>query len=285
MMLHELDRLEEGLFFCLFDTPDRVQHMFWRFLEPDHPANGPSGPRPGFEDVIDQQYMAADATVGKALEYADDRTLVIALSDHGFQAFRRGVNLNTWLHDQGWLELANGTRPGPEAGDFFRHVNWSRTKAYAVGLGGIYLNLEGREGQGVVPNGEGKALGNQIATRLSQLQDEANGTSAVQSVVAKEEVYHGDQLDHAPDLVVNFAAGYRGSWGTALGGVPEGCFEDNTSRWSGDHIVDPSLVPGVLMMNRPFRGTGAGLTDLAPTILDALAVPPDAAMEGESLLA
>jgi predicted AlkP superfamily phosphohydrolase/phosphomutase len=283
MMLHELDRFDEGLFYCLFDTPDRVQHMLWRFREPDHPANRDDW-RDGFERAVEDEYQKCDATVGKVLEYADDQTLLIVLSDHGFKTFRRGVNLNTWLYDQGLLALEPGAKPGNGNGDFFHHVDWSRTKAYALGLGGIYLNLRGREQNGIVPTEEAQTIKTELAGALGGLQDPQDGTVAVRSVTPREEVYRGACVEEAPDLVVNFAEGYRGSWSTALGGMGESCFEDNTTRWAGDHIIDPALVPGVLMMNHSFRTEKPRLVDLAPTILDALGAPPSPAMEGEALL-
>jgi hypothetical protein len=102
-------------------------------------------------------------------------------------------------------------------------------------------------------------------------------------VLTRSQLYSGPYAEESPDLVVNFADGYRVSWGTALGAIPLGHFEDNVKKWSGDHLMDPSLVPGVLFMNRPFRGEGAGLADLAPTILAALGVPSGPDMEGASL--
>ena len=282
-MLYELARMDEGLFFCLFDTPDRIQHMFWRFREKDHPANR-DRVRAEFSRVIEEHYRACDATVGKALEHADDRTLFIVLSDHGFNSFRRGLHLNTWLYDQGLLALRPGIRPNEEAGDFFRQVDWGRTKAYSLGLGGMYLNLKGREDQGIVASAEAEKLKSDIARQLTGLRDEQRGSVAVRNVVTREAVYRGPYRDEAPDLIVNLAEGYRISWGTALGAVPEGHFEDNIKRWAGDHIIHPSLVPGVLFMNRSFAGQNARLVDLAPTILSALGVPKGSVMEGESLL-
>jgi predicted AlkP superfamily phosphohydrolase/phosphomutase len=283
MMLYELDRFDEGFFFCLFDTPDRVQHMFWRFREPDHPANR-EGFRPELAHVVEDEYRRCDAVVGKALEYVDDRTLLVVLSDHGFASFRRGVHLNTWLHDRGDLVLADGVGPGEEAGELFRHVDWSHTKAYALGLGGIYLNLAGREREGVVPPEEAASLKRRLARELAEVADPQGGRAAVRSVALCEEVYRGPYVEAAPDLVVNFAHGYRASWTTALGGLGDGLFEDNTARWAGDHIIDPALVPGVLLTSRPLRAQSPRLVDLAPTILHALGVPMPPTLEGESLL-
>jgi predicted AlkP superfamily phosphohydrolase/phosphomutase len=283
MMLHELERLREGLFFCLFDTPDRVQHMFWRFREPEHPANARHGAG-AWEHVIREHYRACDVVVGKALQYSNTETLCIVLSDHGFNSFRRGVNLNTWLHDHGLLALQDCVQPGEEASGFFRHIDWGRTSAYALGLAGIYLNLQGREGQGTVELSRAEEVKTVIIRGLTGLVDPEHGQVAVRSVVAREQVYSGPYVAEAPDLIVNCSPGYRVSWGTALGGVPRGTFEDNTKKWGGDHIIDPAQVPGVLFMNRPFRGDGARLLDLAPTMLAALGVPKHPAMEGGSIL-
>jgi predicted AlkP superfamily phosphohydrolase/phosphomutase len=283
MMLHELGRFDSGLFYCLFDTPDRVQHMLWRFREPDHPANRGRAPSPEFARAIEEQYRRGDAVVGKALEFADDRTLLIALSDHGFGSFRRGVHLNTWLLDNGLLALRPGIRPGAEAGDLLRSVDWSRTKAYALGLSGIYLNLAGREAQGIVTPAEAGTLKAAIARGLRGLEDPGRGV-AIRGVLPREELYSGPYAQESPDLMVHCAEGYRISWGSSMGGIPEGLFEDNVKKWGGDHIVDPALVPGVLFLSRPFRGAGARLVDLAPTILAALGAPKGPAMEGSSLL-
>ena len=155
---------------------------------------------------------------------------------------------------------------------------------YALGLGGIYLNLEGRESQGTVKAGSADALKSAIAERLSGLVDRSCGTVAIRRVRPREAVYAGPFVSAAPDLLVNFAPGYRASWGTSLGGVPEGHFEDNTKKWSGDHIIDPVLVPGILLMNWPMRRSDPGLADLAPTILDAFGVQKGGAMEGRSLI-
>ncbi len=285
MMLHALARFDEGLFYCLFDTPDRVQHMLWRFREPEHPANRGEPPAPALRGAIEDQYRRGDAVVGRVLDFVDERTLLIVLSDHGFSSFQRGFHLNTWLLDQGLLALKPGAEPGPDAGDFFKNVAWDRTQAYAMGLSGLFLNLKGREGQGVVKPEDAESLKAQIARGLSGLVDPARGTVAVRSAIQREEVYRGPFISEAPDVLINYAPGYRVSWSSSLGGVAAGePFEDNTRKWSGDHMIDPVLVPGMLLMNRPFRADGARLIDLAPTILSALGVPPGQDLEGRSLL-
>lgn len=283
MMLYELDRMTSGLFYCLFDTPDRIQHMFWRFTEEDHPAR-PGSVTDRMREAIEASYRACDAAVGRALAYVDDDTLFMVVSDHGMSSFQRGFNVNTWLWENGLLALRDGMIPGESAGDLFRHVDWGRTRAYAVGLGGVYLNLAGRDAQGIVSAADTDTLRQAIQAGLTGLPDPSRGAKAIRSVVTREQVYSGPFTDEAPDLLINFAAGYRVSWGTPLGGVPAGLFEDNVSKWSGDHAIDPALVPGVLFMNRPVAAANPSLVDAAPTILAALGVPAGGAMEGRSLL-
>jgi len=281
MMIYELDRMKEGFFFCLFDTPDRVQHMFWRFNQPNGGKDEPV--RSEMEHVIEQHYSLCDEVVGKALQRVDDQTLLVVLSDHGMNSFQRGVNVNSWLRDNGLLTLKDGH--DPDESEFFRHVDWSRTKAYALGLSGIYLNLKGREEQGVVPNDDAEAVKASIAGGLSNLMDPDKGKRAITTVKTREELYSGAYASESPDLMVNFAEGYRVSWSTALGGVPLSLFEDNDKKWAGDHIIDPHFVPGVLFMNKEYRDENPTLLDMAPTILDALGVSKGEAMEGDSLLA
>ncbi len=284
MLIDALERHEDGLFYCLFDTPDRVQHMFWRYLERDHPAHRGEPFDSSYASVIDDCYRRADRVVGKALEFVDSDTLFIALSDHGFTSFRRGVNLNTWLLSNGFLALKPGVEPGPEAGDLLKGVDWGRTRAFALGLGGIYLNVKGREGQGIVEPSEVEAVKAELARGLGGLMDPRDGQTAIRRLVPREQAYTGPFTADAPDLLVDFAPGYRVSWSSSLGGVARDDLEDNTKKWSGDHIIDPSDVPGVLLMNRAYRQEGARLVDLAPTILEALGVPAIPAMEGRSLL-
>lgn len=285
MMLFELERLDEGLLFCLHDTPDRLQHMFWRFTEPDHPANVLQPPTSDWSTVIENHYARCDETIGKVLEAADDRTLVLTLSDHGFGSFQRCVNLNTWLHGHGLLAYRSGVRPGPETGEGFAEVDWGRTKAYALGLGSIYLNRAGREAEGIVSDGEAPALKERIAGELTKLIDPGRNTGAVARVYDQRDIYIGPSASRAPDLVAGFARGYRASWATTLGGAGAELFEDNVKRWGGDHVVDPAAVPGFLAANVSLAPRAARMIDLAPTILAALGVPQTNTMEGKALLA
>lgn len=284
MLQHELARLDAGVLFCLFDTPDRLQHMFWRFGEPGHPANR-EGFDPAFSGMIRSHYRECDAVVARALEHLTPDDLVLVASDHGFGSFQRGIHLNAWLHQHGYLALRHGVEPGEAAGEMLRQVDWDRTRAFAVGLGSVYLNRRGREAGGILDDAEAAATAEEIARRLAGLTDEARGVRAVERVLRREEIYRGAFLDEAPDLLVCASPGYRASWATGLGGVPAALFEDNVRRWGGDHIIDPAHVPGVLFMSEPFAAGAASLVDLAPTILASFGVAPGPAMEGRNLLA
>ena len=286
MMDRELARFREGLLFVLFDTPDRVQHMFWRFRDAGHPFHEPELARE-FPHQIEEHYRHYDGVLARVMEQADSDTLLVVLSDHGFGTFRRAVHVNTWLWEQGLLALRGGHQPEEEPGEVFRHVDWSKTSAYALGLSGVYLNKKGRERDGIVgDDGDAERVRKAIVSGLSGLADRAAGCVAIRSVARAEELYTGAHVAEAPDLLLNYAPGYRVSWQTALGGMPRGVFEDNLRRWSGDHMIDPQAVPGILLMNRS-AGPAAvrpDIRDLAPTILAHFGVAPHPAMEGKSLV-
>jgi predicted AlkP superfamily phosphohydrolase/phosphomutase len=281
MMKFELGRFNEGLFFILFDTPDRFQHMFWRFLDPEHPLYDHDqatvlGPK------VAELYRRCDALLSAVLDKTDENTLLMVLSDHGFNSFRRSFDTNTWLWQNNLLAL--NKKPGEDLGDSFEAVDWSRTHAYAIGLGGIYLNKKGRESGGIVEEGaESERVRHAIEQGLTELKDPANARPAIRSVARREHIYSGPYVSDSPDLLINFRPGYRVSWQSAIGSFSQSLFGDNTRRWSGDHIIDPEAVPGILFMNRPALHDHANILDLAPTILHHLNVPRGPAMEGSSL--
>jgi predicted AlkP superfamily phosphohydrolase/phosphomutase len=284
VMRFELDRFTEGFFFTLFDTPDRVQHMMWRFRDPKHPGYE-ADLAPELRTRIEEHYQRCDQLLSPVLEKVDENTLLLVLSDHGFGSFRRAFDTNTWLWQNGLLALKDSHKPGEDLGEGFLSVDWSKTYAYAVGLGGIYLNFKGREGQGILEeNGEAERVRRAIQSGLAEFPDPVVQRPAVRSVSRKEELYTGPFAGSAPDLLVNFYPGFRVSWQSAVGGFSNELLTDNLRRWSGDHIVDPDAVPGILFMNRAPLHNHANILDLAPTILNYLGVPLPGTMEGRSLL-
>jgi predicted AlkP superfamily phosphohydrolase/phosphomutase len=282
-----LRRTRRGLTACVFDGSDRIQHMFTRFIDRDHPAHDDDV---RFAHVIEDTYRKMDEVVGRVLaevDVADPRNFVAVISDHGFQTFRRGVNLNAWLREHGYLHLEAGRTC---SGEWFEGVDWSKTRAYALGLGGIYLNIAGREGKGIVAASDAAALADEIASKLAGLIDPDVGESAVRKCYPSHEI-RGPYADQAPDVIVGYRVGWRISWEGARGIADDTVFRDNTKAWSGDHCIDPELVPGVLIANRPLdlppehaRAGQPHLIDLAPTVLDLFGVAPPRHMDGASLV-
>ncbi len=281
MFFDALKRVPRGVVVCVFDGPDRIQHMFWRYIDEGHPALR-NGDRESHRHDIPEMYEKMDRLVGRTVEALDDDTVLFVMSDHGFKPFRRGVDLNAWLLDNGYLALKEGARkPGKS---YLADMDWSRTKAYALGLAGIFLNVEGREGQGIVPAGDADALAREITARLTGLRDPENGEVAIHEAMPRETVYHGPYVGSAPDIIIGYNTGYRVSWDAVIGKCGEDVFSDNLKAWSGDHCIHPDLVPGVLFCNRKLDLTDPNIVDLAPTTLDLFGVPKPAYMDGKTLL-
>ena len=280
MFRDALGTVRRGLVVCVFDAPDRIQHMFWKFLDDDHPAL--RGRDNTHRHTIANMYTHMDDLVGETMRRIGPDDTLLVMSDHGFKPFRRCVDLNTWLLEQGYLALHEGRRSEQ---NYLREVDWSRTRAYVLGLAGIYVNQTGRESQGIVDAGHEKLeLVAEISAALSGLVDTETGQIAIREVIPSSQAYDGPYVDAAPDMVVGYCGGYRVSWDSAVGKVSGQVFTDNVKAWSGDHCIHPDLVPGVLFSNRKLDQRPADIRDLAPTILDLLGVGKPGYMEGESLL-
>jgi predicted AlkP superfamily phosphohydrolase/phosphomutase len=264
MLFDALEKTQQGLCACVFDTTDRVQHMFWRYLEDDHPA-ARAVPRDERPAVIQELYARMDNLIGRVMKQIDDQSLLMIVSDHGFKSFARCVNLNAWLHQNGYLALKPGKT---ESGDWFDDVDWSRTRAYTMGLNGLYLNLKGREREGIVqPGAEAESLKKELQSQLDGLVDPASGRVGITGVFDCDVVYAGPYVDNAPDLIVGYGDGFRASWDSVMGKVTSQIFEDNLKAWSGDHCIDPRLVPGILFCNHKISEAKPAIVDVAPTIL------------------
>jgi predicted AlkP superfamily phosphohydrolase/phosphomutase len=279
MFFAALSRLRNGALVCVFDATDRIQHMFWRYLDPTHPSRGAEPNR--HQDAIADLYRHNDALVGRVMEHVRERDVLMVISDHGFTSFRRGVNLNAWLHREGYLVL----KPGSDGrGEWLREVDWSATRAYCVGLTGMFLNLKGREAQGVVePGADATALKAELIARLNGLRDADKDEVAIREVFDTATLYAGPYVANAPDLLIGYNTGYRASWDGATGVVASAVFTDNNKAWSGDHCVDPRLVPGVIFCNRSIETLEPALIDIAPTALRMFGIEPPAYMDGRPL--
>jgi predicted AlkP superfamily phosphohydrolase/phosphomutase len=260
-----LDRFTGGLLFYYFGNTDQVSHMMWRARDPGHPAYDPKNDAPN-ADVVTALYEGLDAVVRETLDRLGPDDLLVVMSDHGFTSWRRAFHMNSWLRDQGYLALIDANRQDDPG--FFANVDWSRTRAYALGLNGLYLNVRGRERNGIVAPESRAALADEIAAKLLATVDPATGAPAISKMYRREQVYHlAGFEDIAPDLIVGYAKGTRGSDESALGGLPREVIVDNTSAWSGDHCIDHEAVPGILLSNRPLRVPATSIQMLAGAVL------------------
>lgn len=277
---HELSRFRGGFLFFYFSTLDLSSHMFWRAIDPGHPLHSPKLAE-SQGDFIATLYEKIDRAVGLALERLDDQTWLVVMSDHGFCSFRRQFNLNSWLLDNGYLRTSGP--PNRSSGAPFQGVDWKRSRAFGVGLNGLFLNREGREVHGPVKSAQVDELAHELATRLKEVRDPDTREPVIANVFRSSKVYSGPHLADAPDLIVGYHRHYRASWDTILGGFPRQHVLDNTDAWSGDHCVDPQFVPGVLLSNRALPQGTVRLEDLAPTILQAFQAPIPESMTGQPL--
>jgi predicted AlkP superfamily phosphohydrolase/phosphomutase len=284
---------DDDLIVQCFEFPDRVGHVFWRVVDPKHPAYD-AKLAAQWGDALLKSYQLMDQIVGDAMAAAEKKNaLLIVASDHGFASFRRHVHYNTWLVLNRYMTLKSGVEVKErdlemlfDQGQFWENVDWSKTRAYAMGLGEVYVNLKGRESQGIVnPGPEYDALKQELKTKLEAMVDQQTGEHPVRRVLTREEAYRKFDPNMIPDLFVMNNDGYRVSWQTSLGGVPKNVFEDNKAVWSGDHCsVDPEIVKGIFFTNRklttphpPYIG------DVYPTVLGALRVQAPYALDGVEL--
>jgi predicted AlkP superfamily phosphohydrolase/phosphomutase len=284
---------DKDLMVQCFEFPDRVGHVFWRLMDPQHPAyNAQLAAKWG--DALLRAYQLMDAIVGDAMRAAEQHhATLIVLSDHGFASFRKSVNYDTWLVMNGYMVLKSGVQVKDrnvemlfDQGQFWENVDWSRTRAYAMGLGEIYINLKGREAQGIVnPGPEAEALKAELRQRLVQFTDPENGEHPVRRVIAREEIYRQFDPNMIPDLFVTNNDGYRVSWQTSLGGIPKNLLEPNKQVWSGDHCsVDPEIVKGIFFINRRLTTDRAPyIADIYPTVLGTLGVKAPYELDGVEL--
>ncbi|MCE9589795.1 MAG: alkaline phosphatase family protein [Planctomycetes bacterium] len=235
MLMHDLPGFSSGVLFSYFLGSDVVQHMFWRGIDPESPLYGDAETR-RHADAIPRYYERCDAILGRAVAAMNNRGAVVVISDHGFAPFRRSAHLNAILRDTGWLALKEGKST---SGELMADVDWSKTRAYAVGLNAVYLNLAGREQHGIVKASDAASQADALADALEQWTDPETNARPIVRVHRQA----GGAL--APDLIVGYVRGYRASWETALGAVPEKTSESNTKKWSGDHCIEATEVPGV----------------------------------------
>ena len=269
-------KFDSGLLVFVYDTSDRVAHMFWdhKVLHSDtltiHPA-------------IEKYYLEKDAFLGKVLAQLDLDTKLMIVSDHGFTSFERSVNINSWLVENDYMTLSEPATK-ERAGELFTLVDWSQTKAYSLGFGSIYLNLEGREPEGIVSKTDYDNVVAQLSKDLLTMRDPELKRPVMHRVHSLPQMYNGPYTSDGPDLVIGLMPGYRAGWEGAIGGVTPQIISDNTKHWRGDHIVDPSFVPGILFANFQIEKENPSQLDIAPTVLALFGLEAPVQMDGEALI-
>ncbi|MBA3064253.1 hypothetical protein FP803_02335 [Candidatus Woesearchaeota archaeon] len=278
MFWYEFNRFDKGVLAFVFDSGDRLQHTHWDEKNLFNVKEGLSVNK----EVVDY-YVKKDNLLGDVLNKIDNQTALMIFSDHGFTSFERAVSINTWLVENGFMILTD-EYDGNDEGALFKFVDWSKTKAYSAGFAGIYINFKGREGQGIVEENEKEEIMNDIIKKLEDFKDPKNNKNVVTHAYKREEIYHGDYVKDAPDIVIGFEPGYRMSWQSAIGGLTQEIVTDNLKKWDGDHIVDPSHVPGVLFTNFKTNNENPSLIDIAPTALSLLNLDMPKEIDGMNLL-
>ena len=276
----EFPKFHQGLFFFYFSSLDLNAHMMWRLTDPQHPAYD-AALAAQYGSSLEEFYEQIDQVLGEVMPRVDDSTTLLVLSDHGFAPFRRSFNLNTWLLNNGYVTRkadANGDSSEP-----FADVDWGRTRAYGLGINGLYLNVRGRERDGTVDPAQADALLREIRQKLLEVRDPKDGSQVITRIDLASEAYQGPYAHAGPDALVGYNRGYRSGWKTILGAFPADVLEDNANAWSGDHCMDFTKVPGVLLSNRKIDAQTPALTDIAPTILSEFGIAKTKDMMGQSV--
>ncbi|MCP5049636.1 MAG: nucleotide pyrophosphatase [bacterium] len=276
-------KYKSGLLIQIFESTDRMQHMFWRYLKDSGSPADKLSDNPEVTDAIYKMYLRMDEFMGRLTPQIKKDDLLMVVSDHGFNSFNREFHLNTWLHKEGYLVLKDGKTT---SGKWYADVDWSKSRAYGQGLNGLYLNLKGREKHGIVkPGKEEEALKEEIKQKLLKVVDEEKGEKAIKLAFKREERYRGPYTRNAPDIVIGYTVGYRVSWESAVNYVGENVFTDNLRLWSGDHAFTREDVPGILFSNQDIQQKDPSLADISPTILKAFGIKPPSFIDGRDLVA
>ncbi|MCD6353105.1 MAG: alkaline phosphatase family protein [Proteobacteria bacterium] len=278
MFFQALQKTRKGVCVCVFDTPDRIQHMFFKPSANTQPATENNDT---YTTAIKKLYLKMDELLGEVLKELKEKDILLILSDHGISSFKRCFNLNTWLYQNGYLFFKDHKT---DDRDFFANVDWEKTSAYGLGMTGLYINQKGREYQGRVRPGEEKErLKKELQNKLADLRDEENGEIAILHVYDTEKIYSGPYQENGPDLIIGCNDGYRISWDSVIGKQAKKVFEDNTKNWRADHSVASDIVPGILFCNRKIEAENPAIIDLAPTILNLFGIKTPSYMDGKAM--
>jgi len=276
-----LKNFRAGFLFFYFSTLDLGQHMFFRFIDEKNPLHN-QALTSGLENPIERLYKQMDNALGLILNQMDEQTTLIVISDHGFAGFNRAFNLNSWLLDNGYLYLIDPELK--EQSEYFENVDWGRTRAYGLGINGLYLNLAGREATGILRKEEANRLLKELKEKLEAIKDPLTGEHPIKNAYIAQEVYKGKFVGTvSPDIVIGYRKGFRASWETTLGRFSKEWLVDNLDPWSGDHCIDPTEVPAILVCNKKIKKTDPGIWDIGPTVLKEFGIKVPEDFEGEPI--
>ena len=265
---------DDGLLYFYFSSTDLQAHMLWWDSDDKHPTRSKEEAKKYFNALKDI-YRKMDCVLGDMLTKYGDKTTIMVLSDHGFANFKRQFNVNSWLRENGYVKPVT-------CKSVLADADWSKTKAYGLGINGLYVNLKGRERDGIVAPADYDKFVEELITKLEAVRD-TDGSCVIRKVHRADKTYSGSATALAPDLIIGYARGYRASWDTCLGDISKEVLSDNDSAWAADHCADPSEVPGVLFSNKPIDLAGPSLIDIGPSVLSefGLSIPPT--MEGKNI--
>lgn len=267
-----------GVLSFVFDETDRAEHIFY-----DQEIGMENGKVKSVGDFLEKVYTDKDKFLGEILEKLPEDTALMVVSDHGFEKFKRAVNLNSWLLENGYLALKPGIT-ADNAGALYKNVDWEKTRAYSFGYVSININVKGREKYGAVEAGGKDALADEIIGKLKQFKDPQNGEIIPDKVFKKDELYSGPYIDEAGDIIVGFKPPYRIDWENPVGGFSKEAVSDNTRPWQADHIFSPSFVPGIFFSNFKINVENPRVLDIAPTVFDLLQHKTPDDYDGKSLI-
>jgi predicted AlkP superfamily phosphohydrolase/phosphomutase len=274
---YTLSQFNEGVYFFYFSSIDQNSHVLLSSMNPGHPLYEPdAGPR--VKNAIYDFYCSMDGVLEKVLNRMDDQSTFILLSDHGFAPFTREFHLSTWLVENGFTAVTDPVNYHDS--QFYDYVDWKKTRAYVMGLNSIYINRLGREVTGSVYPADIERIKTALINQLESVKDPVTGQRIILKAYDTAKLYQGPEMAHAPDIVLGYQSGYRISDESVLGKFPTQSFGNRTDRWSSDHCMDPSTVPGVLLTNLEVASKKPAIWDLAPTVLAQFGLKKPGDMDG-----
>jgi len=284
MLFDLLSHHDSGVLFYYFCSLDLNSHMFWRCMDEKHPGySGEFGSEN--ENFIEWLYKDIDKIIGKVRDVLDEEDTLIVMSDHGFAPYYRSFNMNTWLLENGYAVLKEDA--DREADQYFASVDWAKTRAYNLGFTGLYLNVKNtdKNPNGAVEPENVDSLTDEICSRLLREKDPDTGENIFLRMYKAQEIYSGEALPDAPQIIIGCRRKYRISNESAQGMYPRMIIRDNLDPWSGSHLMAAEEVPGVLFCNRRILVEDPKLFDLTVSVLKKYGIDKLPGMVGRPVLA